>query len=127
MSPPEALDLMVQKGGSSLNWQRSAERSVLVRLRVARSGLAMAQRRLGATSLASISATVRFSASVVSKERVRSRPMTTGALALGEGFGGVLGLVTPDVDAEEAGLAITPGAVGVQRLPRRRVHVVDID
>ncbi len=36
-----------------------------------------------------------------------------GAVALGEGLGGVLGLVAPDVDAEEAGLAVAPGAVGV--------------
>src|SRR6266542_134791 len=71
-----------QKGGSSLNWPRSADRSFLARAWVARSGLAIAQRRLGATSSASISATVRFSPSLVSKLRVRSRPTTTARLPL---------------------------------------------
>src|SRR6266545_930683 len=80
--PPEALDPGVQNGGSSLNWPRSVDRSVLARVWVARSGLAMAQRRLGAMSSASISATVRFSPSVVSKLRVRSRPTTTARLPL---------------------------------------------
>src|SRR5215218_1207315 len=70
-----------QKGGGSLNWPRSAPRSA-TRLRVVFSGVAIAHFRLGATSLASISVTVRLSPSLVSQERVLSRPTTTARLPL---------------------------------------------
>jgi hypothetical protein len=46
-------------------------------VRSARSGWAIAQRKLGATSSASISVEVRFSPSLVSHVRVRSLPSTT--------------------------------------------------
>src|SRR6266511_2174642 len=49
-----------------------------------------------------------------------------GAVALGEGCGGVLGLVAPDVDAEEAGLAVAPGAVSLaDALVDRQAEVGD--
>src|SRR6266508_645848 len=70
-----------QKDGSSLNWPRSVPRSPL-RLRSGRSGRAVAHRRLGATSSASISVTERLSPSGVSQVRVRSRPRTTARLPL---------------------------------------------
>src|SRR5574341_1276300 len=67
-----------QNGGSSLNWP-------LLRSpppREARSTLAVANFRLGATSSASTSVTERFSPSGVSQERVRRRPTTTARLPL---------------------------------------------
>src|SRR6266508_4335524 len=89
-----ALD---QNGGSSLNWPLfRPPPAALPELsdepppppppppppREARSTLAVANFRLGATSSASTSVTERFSPSGVSQERVRRRPTTTARLPL---------------------------------------------
>jgi hypothetical protein len=70
-------------------------------LLVARTGVAVAQRRLGPSSSATTSTVERALPSSAVQVRCWSRPMTTTRLPFGQGLGGVLGLVAPDDHGEE--------------------------
>jgi hypothetical protein len=75
-----------------------------------RSTLAVAHLREAPTSSASISVTDRLSPSGVSQ--LLAQPAGDhDPVALAQGLGQVLGLAAPDVDLEEAGVAVAPLAV----------------
>src|SRR5829696_1123955 len=122
-----------QNGGASLKSPpRSAARSrpwvrsPLPRWLV-RSTLAVAHLRLAPTSSASISATERLSPSGISQLRWRSRPVTMTRSPLPRESARCSTWAAPDVDLEEAGVAVAPLAVLLDPLGDRDAEVGDGD
>src|SRR5215218_4256820 len=91
-----------QKGGSSLNCP------LLLAALLVRSGRAVAHLRLGPTSSASTSTTDRLSPSGVPGAALEAA-VDDDPVAFGHRLGDVLGLLAPDVDPEERGVAVLPG------------------
>jgi hypothetical protein len=79
-----------------LNWPRSADRSVVARVRVARSGLAIAQRRLGGDIVA-VDLGDGAPLPLAGLEAAGAEPTDHGAVTLCQGLGDVFGPVAPDV------------------------------